>query len=215
MHSPALGQIFPSLCFSHPQTSSCSGRPRSLEYNWPGTAEKQLPGGPGHALHGSEGTVQAGDQSRPLSANRQMPGAWQAERRSGAQQHRPLSFHLQSLGQGDCCKPGYFIWDVLKPALTALAAGSGSILPHPRALGHNDQVSQHQVCGPTLPSLPVYGKSLSPGRKAIPDAACLLVPHQSSHPATRRWLEPGPACTNTDLLPPPTHVHTHTQSVPR
>jgi len=106
-------------------------------------------------------------------------------------------------------------WDVLEPALAALAAGSNSILPHPRALGHNDQVSPHQVCGPTLPCLPAHGKSLSPERKAIPDAACLLVQHQGSHTATRRWLEPGPACRNTDLLPPPTHMHSHTQRMPR
>lgn len=220
VHSPALGRMFPSLlCFSYPQTSNCSGPPPTLEHNWLSTVDNQLPGRQGHAPHGSEGTDQAGDQSCPLTANRQMTGARQAERRAGVQQHRPLfsapgpQGRETSANQDTSPKRGGR--DVLEPALAALAAGSGAVLPHPRALGHNDQVSRHQVCSPTLPCLPAHGKSLSPGRKAIPDAACVLVPHQSSHPATRRWLEPGPACTNTDPLPPPTHVHTHTQSVPR
>lgn len=68
--------------------------------------------------------------------------------------------------------PSWGGWDVLQPALAALTACSGSTTPHPQALGHNDQVSPHQVCSPTLPCLPAHGKSLSLGRKAIPGAAC-------------------------------------------
>lgn len=127
----------------------------------------------------------------------------------------PFSRSLSPFLQAQGCKAPPLSkhrgWDVLEPALAALTAGSNSILPHPQALGHNDQVSLHQVCGPTLPCLPAHGKSLSPERKATPDAACLLVRHQGSHTATRRWLEPGPACRNTDPLPPPTCMHSHTQ----
>lgn len=222
MNGPALGRMFPSLlCFSRPQTNNCTGPPPSLEHNRPSTVEKQLPGRPGHAPRGSEGTVQAGDQSCLPTVNRRSPGARQAEKRAGAQQHSTAPFlctysprgRETAANQGTSPEQGG--WDALEPAPAALAAGSGSVLPHPQALGHNDQVSRHQVRGPTLPCLPAHGKSLSPRHKAIPDAACLLVPHQSSHPATRRWLEPGLACTNTDPLPPPTHVHAHTQSMPR
>ena len=60
-----MGRMFPSLlCFSRPQTSNCTGPPPSLEHNRLSTVGKRLPGRPGHAPHGSEGTVQAGNQSR-------------------------------------------------------------------------------------------------------------------------------------------------------
>lgn len=99
VHGPAVGHTFPSLlCFSRPQTSNCTGRPPSLEHNRPSTAEKQLPGGPGH----TGGTVQAGDQSCPPTANSKRL------ERGRPRALTPFSLHPQSLGQGDCCKPGYF-----------------------------------------------------------------------------------------------------------
>ena len=187
VHSSALGWRFPSLlCLSCPQTRQA--RPCSAQLG--------------------------GDRRPKLPMDSGQGSAWSV---AGAQRHGtdPDSPRGRETAANQDASPERGGWDVLEPALAALAAGSGSVLPHPRALGHNDQVSQHQVRGPTLPCLPAHGKSLSPGRKAIPDAACLPVPHQSSHPAAGRWLEPGPACTNTDPLPPPRHVRTHTRSVPR
>lgn len=163
VHGPAVGHTFPSLlCFSRPQTSNCAGRPPSLEHNRPSTVEKQLPGGPGHA----GGTVQAGDQSCPLRANGQTPGARQAERQHSTDPflctHSPRG---RETAANQDTSPERGGRDVLKRALAALTAGSGSVLPHPRALGHNDQVSQHQVCSPTLPACQRTGRVCHRGVK--------------------------------------------------
>lgn len=169
VHNPALGWVFPSLrCFSHPQTGP---PPPSIEHS-----AQTAPGVPGRALRSSEGTVRAGDQSCLLTANRQTPGVWQAERSCRATApHSPFLHTCHPLGRTTAANqdssPAPGGRDVLEPALAASAAGSSSVLPHPQALGHNDRVFQHQVCGPTLPGLPAHGKSLSPGWKAIPDAA--------------------------------------------
>lgn len=121
-----------------------------------------------------EGTAR---QEKPFDCQRAMPGARQGEK-GWSTAKPPFSSPLfpTSAVPGETAAnrlplPQRGSRDVLEPAPAAPAAGSNSILPHPRALGHNDQVSPHQVRGPTLPCLPAHGKSSSPGRAAIPDAA--------------------------------------------
>lgn len=101
--------------------------------------------------------------------------------------------------------------DVLEPAPAAPAAGSHSILPHPRALGHNDQVSlsRHQVRGPhPLPCLPEHGKSSS-APKTLPAP---WVWHRGLPGGGRSQAQRVRAHTR---LPPPPHARTHTPSLPR
>lgn len=79
-----------------------------------------------------------------------------------------------------------------------------ALFPYPQALGHNDQVSPHQVCSPTLPCLPAHGKSLSLGRKAIPGAACWYHSTDSTQLLGGGWSQARHVQTQTRSLHPRT-----------